>query len=442
MLRHLALASLLVVTAACSGSSSNMDGGVQSTCTAPSGSGTMHSAYLTASETWTAAGSPHIVTQDIKIPKGLTLTVEPCAELKLSKGVHLIIEGNMVAEGLADKRISIAAADASQPFAHLGVWAPGTLKLAYATVMNGGSDMSNSFGIIEARGDQYAAAQEILKVDHVTVKGAQMYGVSLRAGGAFTKDSAALEVSGSTIAPVRILPRLLTNLPTGTYTGNTLDAIVVETEAYGDVTLEDVTIHDRGVPYIVGKDYSVGAFVVGGTTTTSVTLTIEPGVVMKFKKDEGARLIFDKGSNARAANATLKAVGTADKHIVFTSVASSPAPGDWMGLSFGNIPTGNQLEFVEVRYAGGPSRANGFHCMPNGSLSPNEDAAISVWGNQGTAFVTNSIISDSAGVGINLAYQGATVDFTPTNTFTNIAGCKQSTPRPVSGLCPAAGSCP
>ena len=442
MLKHVLCSFAVLCALGCSSGSSNMDGGVQSSCTAPTGTGTTHSTYQLTTETWTAAGSPHTVTADVKIPKGVTLTVEPCAEVRLAAGAHVIIEGDMVAQGAADKRITFAASDAMKPFAHFGVWAPGTLKLAYATISNGGSDTSSAFGVIEARGDQLLPAQEILKVDHVVISGAVSYGVSLREGAAFTRDSAALEISGAKIAPVRILPRLLSNLPTGTYTGNAADLIVVETSAYGDITLEDVTIHDRGVPYLIGGDMSVGGFVVGGTSTTNVTLTIEPGVVMKFKKTDGASLVIDKGSYNRPANAKLRAIGTADKHIVFTSAAVAPAAGDWMGLSFGNVPTGNQLDFVEVRYAGGRSGANSFHCQPNGSFSSSEDAALSVYGDQGSAFVTNSTIADSAGVGINLAYQGAYVDFTPTNTFINIAGCKQSTPRQIGGACPSSVSCP
>ena len=37
---------------------------------------------------------------------------------------------------------------------------------------------------------------------------------------------------------------------------------------------------------------------------------------------------------------------------------------------------------------------------------------------------------------------GAAVDFAPTNTFTNIARCEQTLPRPMSMPCPASPPCP
>jgi hypothetical protein len=362
--------------------------------------------------------------------------------VRMSPGTHLQVEGAVVAEGTAAKPIRIGAVSASQPFAAIQVWAPGTLSLAYAVVANGGSDTTNSYGVIEARGDQLLPAQEILKVNNVAVTGAVAFGVSLRGGAAFTKDSVALTVSGAAKGPVRILPRLLTNLPSGTYTGNTVDAVVVETEAYGDVTLEDVVVKDRGVPYHVGGELSFGTFKVG-TGTTPVKLTIEPGVVMKFKKNQAAGLVIDSGSQARLANGTLVAVGTAAKPIVFTSQASPAAAGDWLGLTFGNqLTAANQIEYAQLRYAGAASGANSFHCQPNGSFSANEDAAISLYGQPATAFVKNSTLADISGVGVNLAYYGTYVDFLPTNTFTNVSGCKVSTPRTAAGPCPGSVSCP
>jgi hypothetical protein len=354
--------------------------------------------------------------------------------------VGLHVEGELVAEGTATKPITFKAAQ-SGAWAGLTVWAPGKASLAYATVANAGSDTTNSYGAIEARGDQLLPVQPLLKVNNVAVTDSVGFGVSLRSGAGFTADSAALTVTRSGKGPVRILPRLLTHLPSGTYTGNALDAVVVETEAYGDVTLEDVTVRDRGVPYVIGGDLTFGTFNVG-TGTTAVKLTIEPGVVMKFKKNQAAGLIIDKGSMARAANGTLSAVGTAAKPIVFTSAATPPAAGDWLGLVFGNLPGANQLEFAEVRYAGAPSGANSFHCQPNGQFSANEDAAISLYGQPPGAFVKNTTIADISGVGINLAYYGTVVDMLPTNTFINVAGCKLSTPRTAAGPCPGTVNCP
>ncbi|MCU0680201.1 MAG: right-handed parallel beta-helix repeat-containing protein [Planctomycetes bacterium] len=95
-------------------------------------------------------------------------------------------------------------------------------------------------------------------------------------------------------------------------------------------------------PYNINGDLEVLA---------GATLTIEPGTVVKFSK--GARLIV---------SGELKAIGTADKRIVFTSQESNPARGNWGGIQFsdsstdaqfdanGNYLSGSILKYATVKY--------------------------------------------------------------------------------------------
>ena len=100
----------------------------------------------------------------------------------------------------------------------------------------------------------------------------------------------------------------------------------------------------------------------------------------------------------------------------------------------------NALEYVEVRYAGAPSGANGFHCMTDGSLSKNEDSAVAIYAKP-SAFIKNSIFTDSAGGGINLAYSDEFVDLKATNAFERLNGCEVLRPRAKDGSC-TAQQCP
>jgi hypothetical protein len=428
---------VLATLAACAGDSTDGadDGGPPSACEAPIGPGIEHDSTIESDETWAAADGPHIVTFGVDVAPGARLTIEPCSQVRVRGGYSLVVEGDLVAEGTAARPIELVADDPTEPWGGIQVFAPGTARLAYADLADAGGETTNSYAALEARGDQYLPAQEILHVDHVTVERSSAYGVSLRAGAAFTSDSRDLVVTGSSKAPLRILPRLASNVPTGTYTGNAVDVIAIETEAYGDVTLEDVTLHDRGVPYRVGDEVTLGDFIVRGDTT-GVTLTVEPGAILQFKA--GARLEIDNDS----AGAVLVAAGTPDRPIVFTSAAERPAAADWVGVVFGGIPDPrSRLEHVEIRYAGGPSMANSHHCEPDGVYSIDENAAVSIYGEPESAFITDTLIADSGRLGVNLAYYGSFVDFHPMNEFLNVPGCDVSWPRDPDGNCPASSPC-
>jgi parallel beta-helix repeat protein len=95
----------------------------------------------------------------------------------------------------------------------------------------------------------------------------------------------------------------------------------------------------------------------GVTIDAGVTLTLEPGVVVKFTANA-----------SMTANGNLVAVGTSANKIVFTSLkddiygedtnndgsASVPAAGDWYYIQFTSSSTASRLDQVIVRFGGGP----------------------------------------------------------------------------------------
>ncbi|TSC95173.1 MAG: parallel beta-helix repeat-containing protein [Parcubacteria group bacterium Licking1014_1] len=86
------------------------------------------------------------------------------------------------------------------------------------------------------------------------------------------------------------------------------------------------------------------------------TLTIEPGTVIKFYDSQSALTI----------NGVLKAIGTTDEKIIFTSFRddeyggdsnndgsdSQPAPGVWLGVEFSKTSSGSEIENAVFRYGG------------------------------------------------------------------------------------------
>jgi hypothetical protein len=142
------------------------------------------------------------------------------------------------------------------------------------------------------------------------------------------------------------------------------------------------------------------------------------------------------------ATGALVAVGTAASPIVFTSAEAQPAAGDWLGITFGQVPdASDRIDFARVEYAGGASSSGSDSC-PSTAFNTS-DAAIRIFGPPASAFVTNTTINASKAHGIDRGYRSDTkLDFLPTNTFQAIALCKQTYPKDANGACPADVPCP
>lgn len=411
---------------------------VASTCAPATGPGTVHDSSPDSDETWTAAASPHLVTAPLAVRAGRTLEIEPCAVVRLEADVGILVEGSLLALGAADKPIRIERAGD-------GAWTSietrkgASLRMAYATLEGGGSaggGRPTQFGAIDVRGDQESAPQPIFFADHVTVKGSASLGVWMREGGAFAPGSRDLVITGGATFPILVWGRAAGTLPTGSYTGNAIDEIFLPAMGGRDDVAEDTTLFRRGVPYRVGGETGGSTFTVGAKGSAPL-LTIEPGVTLRFAK--GTRLLVTGDSDRGGA---LRAEGTPEAPIVFTSAEEPPAAGDWPGiLVAGTADPRDRIAHATIAYAGGSTGVSSYGCpSPLASSFANEGAVVLYGAQPGSAFVTDTRIEDSAADGIVRGWTGADLDFLPTNTLTNVARCKQTAPKPMSGSCPT--DCP
>jgi parallel beta-helix repeat protein len=119
----------------------------------------------------------------------------------------------------------------------------------------------------------------------------------------------------------------------------------------GGLICSNTTWSLAGSPYVVTGSSGI---VIG----CNATLTIEPGVVVKF--DPTLAIVV---GSAAFGNATLVARGTEELPITFTSNSGAPAAGDWSRIHFTNYAvdavfdantyiSGGILEHVVVEYAG------------------------------------------------------------------------------------------
>ena len=78
------------------------------------------------------------------------------------------------------------------------------------------------------------------------------------------------------------------------------------------------------------------------------TLTIEPGVTIRFTKSASSILQVGEGSSP----GSLKVNGTEAEPVLFTSAAASPAPGDWRFINLTTIARECVIDHAIIEYGG------------------------------------------------------------------------------------------
>ena len=410
--------------------------GAPETCAPLSGEGTVHGASVNEDETWTAQGSPHFLPFDTSIYA--TLTLEPCVVVRIAeeRTVTVGVDAAIIAAGTEQQPILIEP-DGAVNWASIRLIG-GTARLSYTRIVGGGAPQNtvpDFRGALELNGSvqEPPGPDPVLFVDHVSIEDSASQGVYAQNGGGFDADSQALTISGSQGHALSMSPNLLETLPEGDYTGNMFDDVLLPDGLPGQISW-DVTIHNRGIPYYSGGSNQFGVTSVGATTGT-VVLTIEPGVVWRFKKDTGELSIDPGGTPSRGV---LIAQGTEAEPIVFTSNEANPAAGDWLGIWMGGDDPRNSLDWVSIEYAGKLTGSGSNSCQSVQDGTTHNGGALRVYHAPPASLVTNSTFFESATNGIDRGWRDDLMpSFAPSsNTFTGIALCNETFPRDMNGACP------
>jgi hypothetical protein len=349
---------------------------------------------VAATATWGNPSTPFVVTKDIVVEgtSSPVLTLSPGTVMRFASGMGLVVgryaAGGLVAEGTALLPITMTSNQAS-PGA--GDWsgilldgntANGT-KLAYATVDYCGDADSACIVIDRVKSDRVTVDHVVINHVGGTADGISAVGDDVRAkitnmtfpAGAIQAGNFAISVNAPSFAAIG--PSVF-NTASIAITGGTL--------ATGPVNWAD-----PGTTLVVQKD-----LIVEGATTP--VLTIGKGMTLKFVAGTGVVV-------GRYNAGKLVIAGAADAHVTLTSVAATPAAGDWDGVLIDNKGQGD-ISFADISYGGA---AGG--------------AGLYIDGAQPTVKVANTTLSNSAGYGLHMDCTAPKVTVEPTVTYaTNADG--------------------
>lgn len=287
---------------------------------------------LTVNETWTS-DNVYVLSRDIAIPSGVTLTIEPGTVIK-SSSRGLEISGSLDASGTAEAPIIFTSLHDD----------------------TAGGDTNDNGDASSPRASNWDNLQFLPgsngRLSHVEIR---YFGyVSQRRGGIY------IEGSSVDIANVKLrdgynnepaISTTIDNIPP-------ISNVTVLGMQYAGVGIRegtvtgDITLPDQKVIYYLLDDLTIAA---------GASLTVDPGVLVKARS---ARILV-QGS--------LAVNGTAEAMAVFTSYRDDRIDGDsnhngfdgnvrtdWDGIQFENGSQGT-LDYVEIRHARGGETSSAIH---------------------------------------------------------------------------------
>lgn len=242
--------------------------------------------------------------------------------------------------------------------------------------------------------------------DNVNISFSQNYGLYFE--GASNPDVSNVSISTSVLDPLA-----MSYFADPTFSNITFDANGSNGIRLIDANLNsDATISKRDIAGINNIAYVMTELTIGN----GATLTINPGVVLKFSNN---RIVTGEGA--------INAIGTESEKIIFTSLqddsrggdtnidgnGSVPAPGNWNGLFFLESTLQSTLQNCEFRYGGDAARSDsereGTIISENNNLSVDNcliqltsSSAFGIFGTS-TASITNNELQNVARFPVHLA---------------------------------------
>ena len=387
--------------------------------------------------TWMLTSSPYVVTGDVTVNPGVTLSVEPGVEVRFDGNYALNVRGTLDVEGTEMQQIRFTSNQASPA---PGDWAMIDFRsesafnvLEHAIIEYGGNASRAGWNCLA--GALCVNTTSFLLEDS-TVQHNATRGLVLSQSDAIISNSVfddhveeaiRLHSCDHNIGPCRptIFDNSFTNSARAILRHGAFDPFVSGNQAhdneingffveYGSVFLGDNTWYADDLTYVVDWGCAVG-------NLGPATLRIEPGTVVKF---------VDNGSLTFVGSSVIAATGTADRPIFFTSLkddsvggdsnsdgnVTAPAAGDWFLVTISGADARGLFEHAVFRYGGGWEATGAILGVDHDSavtvrrcdVSHSPRHGIYVW-RGADAQIEESVIHDNDLDGVNVYTEGEVV---------------------------------
>lgn len=353
--------------------------------------GTVHADEVSVDERWRAEDSPHLAPAGVRVRAGATLTIEPCAMVRVgaSRVIELLPGAALVARGEALRPIAFASIEA-QPWG--GIEAPAGVsavtEFAHVAVVDAGARVDE---------ERVPAALFVgasgLRAQAVSLRSSRGWGLRLGAGGAFAAGST-VDVEGASegVAYVDDVDDVA-SIPLGRHARNAREEVLIA--GHGRVLRRDARWGGVGLAYRVRDGVRLS---VGGASAPQ--LRIAPGTTVRFGDDsalevgvEGAGALWIDGDDAGAAVRMESASGGAAR---------------WFGLRIGaQIDLSRSaIRGLVLEGAGAPTGelVGGCGCAEG---VRGDAAMLSVEGADPSTIVSNVLLRRGFARGVGVARRGA-----------------------------------
>ena len=330
---------------------------------------------IDADTVWACTTAPYLMTSDVYVQGGATLTINPGVTVLMRSEMALVVGqdasgGALMAVGTAERPI-VFTSDQAVPEA--GSWEgiiidanTTSAVLDYVELEYGGDYTTNGSSTAEAALAIIGRAE----ITHVTVTDAAPYGIQFLNEGratSFGDNTFARNGTADIHAPAAAIGALAS---TNTFDGTGLVDVV------GGTVAESGVWADLGAPYRI-----LGDVVVEGAAS-SADLVVSPGTVFRMAPE--VAIVVGRGGPA-----SFDATGTVDAPIVFTSEQAVPQPGDWEGIIIDGNAGPSTFEFVEVSYGG--------DYTTNGSATVEAGVGV-IAGARATVRFSSFLFNDNSGI--------------------------------------------